>query len=456
MRLWNANKIRPTHLKEPKLKALARTVRDWLNVFIDEAEDSAMGRNPATTDLGKTAANAVEGNEFRSDSSGREQDGAFRWNGLQPVGPPEDWLRRVREGAPGLLRSVEDGGVPWANSRRQANENNEPQQGAISGQPFSGESLRQFPATAAPGANECREAGTREPIDVPRPTSWFQSLRKHLMPSSMTLRKEKIRLQPRLVPSTPESPARPLGVVTPTPVEQKLNDEITQRYRRAPQSAAIEFERPAVSTISHWVERLRRTIRAVFPGEAANLSLAKPRDGQEGAHSKNEKLFPTTSGTPRPVPARVPERQMADRPDLKFDNVSSRPPASLRLDPRSNWSGERQGGSRPQVNDVSELPPKQPSWPSVSASVENFQNPISERARISPRNSRNDEAYASQPLHQLLVDSVNGSVNWPESPRSDLWPELPAEIPRETTSPTLFLRNAERLRALDIEQRGGR
>ncbi len=411
-----------------------------------------MARNPATGDGGKTAPNALDGGEFPSDSSGRKQDGAFRWNGLQPVGPPEDWLRRVREGAPGLLRSVEDGGVPWATSPRQANENNDPQQGAISGEPFSGESLRQFPATAALGANESREEGTREPIYAPRPTPWFQSLRERLRRGSMTLRKQKI-IQPRLAPSTPEPPARSLGVVTPTSVKQKL---IAQRRRRAPQSAAVEREQPAASTISHWVERLRRTIRAAFPGEAAIVSAATPRDRREDGHKKSENLSQTALGTLQPVPARIHERQRVERPAVRFDNASQRPPSSRRLDPLSDFSGERQGGSRTQQHvNVSELPRKQPSS-SVPASVEHFQKHSSERARISPRNSRNDEAYGSQPLHQLLADSVNGSVNWPESAPSDLWPELPSDTPRATPSSTLLLRNAERLLALDMEQRGGR
>jgi len=239
-----------------------------------------------------------------------------------------------------------------------------------------------------------------------------------------------------------------------------LSDEIPQKHRRAPQSAAFESKQPAASTISHWVERLQRSIRAALPVAAANVSAANPHNGHEIEH-KGEQPFPATLGTPQPVPARVPERPSAERPGGKLDDVSLRPPTtSVRFNPTSDWIGQGQGASRTQKrgNVVSDLTANPSLWPSVSARAEHFlkHSSQSEGAIDSRRNSRNHEALASQPVHQLPVDSANGAANWPEAAQSDLWPELPTDIPRATTSPTLFLRNAERLRALDIEQRGGR
>ena len=197
-----------------------------------------------------------------------------------------------------------------------------------------------------------------------------------------------------------------------------------------------------------------------MPAAAANGAAAHAH-AEPAVATKNEEPFPTTLGTPQPVPARVLKRPTAERPMVKLDDGSLRQPAtSVRFNPTSDWLGQGHGASRTQRhgNLVSELPTNPSLWPSVSARVERLWNHSSESegARDSQRKSRNEEALAAQPVHRLPVDSVNGSVKWLESAPSDLWPELPTDTPRATPSQTLFLRNVERLRALDIEQRGGR
>jgi hypothetical protein len=420
-----------------------------------------MGRNPAAPVLGETAGDGRDGNELGPSSGEDQHDGVSPWNGPQPTGPPEDWLRRVREGAPGLLRPADERAVSGVNPLRRAIENGEPQQGIISERSFSEQSSRHSRAAAAQEANERTKTGTQQPlaIDASRPTSWFQSLPKRLRPSPFAMKEEKARLRPPTDFSTREASRRALAVVAPAPATQQLNGE-TLLLHREPRSAAIESEKPAASTISQWVERLRRSIRTALPAAAANVSAANAH-AEHAVATKNEEPFPTTLGTPQPVPARVLKRPTAERPMVKLDDGSLRQPAtSVRFNPTSDWLGQGHGASRTQRhgNLVSELPTNPSLWPSVSARVERLWNHSSESegARDSQRKSRNEEALAAQPVHRLPVDSVNGSVKWLESAPSDLWPELPTDTPRATPSQTLFLRNVERLRALDIEQRGGR
>jgi hypothetical protein len=65
---------------------------------------------------------------------------------------------------------------------------------------------------------------------------------------------------------------------------------------------------------------------------------------------------------------------------------------------------------------------------------------------------RQDDSLATQPVDRWLL----ASALWPEPGQDDPWPALPEDSARATTESTQFLRNAERLRALDLEQRGGR
>ena len=103
MKSWSASEIRRRLFKEAKLKTLARKLRDWLNRVLEE-DGHAVPANPSSTSEVRSIENAPD-----------PVSGSSPWE--EPAGPPEDWLRRVREGAPGLLLTAEEGGMPRLQSR---------------------------------------------------------------------------------------------------------------------------------------------------------------------------------------------------------------------------------------------------------------------------------------------------------------------------------------------------
>ena len=111
-------------------RTLAKRVRDWLDRFLAElADDPASGITAASrvARLGNkdSLVGASEQTDFGEYSNAGEQADVYAWNALQPSGPPEDWLRRVQEGAPELLHAAEERGTRSSDASSDATSHNE-------------------------------------------------------------------------------------------------------------------------------------------------------------------------------------------------------------------------------------------------------------------------------------------------------------------------------------------
>src|SRR5438045_1199230 len=105
MKPWNGSEIRPKHFREPRLKVLARRLRDWLDRFLDEGETGVASlRQPSVARGYSSASSAISSASEPADEVTRVNED--HWRALQNAGPPEDWLRKVREGAPHLLQTA--------------------------------------------------------------------------------------------------------------------------------------------------------------------------------------------------------------------------------------------------------------------------------------------------------------------------------------------------------------
>src|SRR5215831_16156702 len=122
MKPWNASESRPRPLKASWLRALGRRVREWLRRLLEEGENSVV--YPSAQ---HSANMGVTDHDAYTASSGKKEAQVSPWNALQKPGPPEHWLRLVREGAPELLRSVEEGGIPWLSARGVSINKDDPQ-----------------------------------------------------------------------------------------------------------------------------------------------------------------------------------------------------------------------------------------------------------------------------------------------------------------------------------------
>ena len=447
MKPWNVNEIHPRYSEEPRLKTLARRLRDWLNGFLEEAGNSVadQGRvpSPVARSLRNSSTESARGqNDAGSASGGQAQAGVSPWNALQQPSPPEDWLRRVREGAPQLLRSIEGGRTFSSTPPRPAIENGEPQREATSASASPLHSHEE----SVPVLEERTIEGTlpSSTTAASRTNSWFQRLHRRLRPTAFTQGEAKIKPQHEEHSVTQARARREPPVVIAAPAWPEPAGEASPQFRRPSQPVAIESEQPAMSKIggeatphSRWRERLWQKVQALLPAAATNRSASKAFIGR----TNEEAVSPKSGEAPSPGPAAVSTKARVGQ-----FSVEVPPDRSLQCS----------SGLRPQgrAQDAPGLWPDLPTGASFPASIKHLRNQTqeSDKANASQRAGRKDEPSATQPVDRWPL----ASARWPDPEQVDPWPALPEDPPRATTDWAHFLRNAERLRALDLEQRGGR
>ena len=451
MKPWNVSEIQPNYRKHPRLKGLARRLRDWLDGLLAETGEnhSGQGRMPGPMALsGGISAEAIARDQHDIGPAVRdgEQEEVSPWNALHPPGPPEDWLRRVREGAPELLRAVGPGGTHSSTAHEPAIGSQDMQRETLA--PTS--SLRSGEASAAvPGKRTIKGALPSSTTPV-RTNSWLQ-LHRWLRPSEFTKGEggeEEIGLQSPEDSSAP-SPGRREPLVVGTPIMPEHAAEAPPQLRRQLQSAAIQSEPATVEKISGeepsssgWRERVRQRIQALSP-------FTGRENNGEGP------VFRKTGEAPNEAANSI--EATAESSSAAVDHVSSRPPTTfLNADQpsgrgvpspvglRSREHAKRRPGWGPNLDTrpplrASVRQPRDQAWESVMA------DPI-------PTSRRQNEPLATQPIDPWVLDSAR----WPEPERGDLWPALPEDPPSASVDSVQFLRSAERLQTLDREQRGGR
>jgi hypothetical protein len=433
MKPWNVSETPPRHLKEPMWKSFARRLRDWLESFLNEAAtNSSRGKqvpdsNKSSGRNASMAANRDMG-AVRLGSSRGEGGSAFQGNPFPQPGPPEDWLRRVREAAPEFLRSVEEGATPVRSASREIiRENDAPRDDALP----SATSTR-ISAASAPMLEKrpIKSARRSSATATSRMSAWLNRLRGQLR--SVSLTQGTSQTEEYSVTAAQTRWDHPSSC---TSARLGTTSEATPHGRHTLQKTTTEADKPleqetgeTLGWISHWRAPARREIESALPSPEANCSVSRSHIGHKNEQRESSK---EAEGSSQPTGAIV----------TRFDLPSARADQHL-------------GGLQPQghAEGMSRSGPSSQPWMALSADDE------------TPRNQGHASAKAEVPTREKVKTEESGTADrWPftsghrpEFKQDDPWPELPEDRAISNSEWMEFLRNSERLSALDLEQKGGR
>lgn len=461
------------------MRAVVRGLRDWLDGLLEDTWENGGGEDqPAQIASPPTVA------QDGGVSAGREPSPDISpWNALRRPGPPEDWLRRVRDGAPELLRSI-DASETLSVTGAQSTSHRVEQSESVNRNEVleqSAESEKR-PAnvnssSTAPAPKLERLSGGESRVD--RRVGKARAGKTHAGKTEDKRAEDKLRstFEP-VPPSLGKTAARSASWFRRSPRESKPNvvtanaekeEEVTmerQKRRSSPTSERLRQEPTAVvKDKAIEVESQQQSI-AAFPGTAdparwqansvhtANNNTAnnneertnnqgRIKDDQAVAESRNpaHAPHPDSSVSAKPLrfapEERVPLETPASRMQAHGQNDRSprefRPLGRARADGTQFW------------------PPAKTSAPSSIDEPFRTQMPVgveSEFSRTAPSSHKTTDA-------QPLVRSSMPSARWPESESGDPWPALPEHSPIAAADWPHLLSAAERLRELDLEQRGG-
>lgn len=312
-------------------------------------------------------------------------------------GPPADWVERVRKGAPHLLERMglryRPGQIPpEVAAALVAVERPEPE--------------------VAPEEPQAGEAPSEAPSPVPEP-----------------MEAGARRSEPR--PFAPlESPGQARRVLAPAPVQQ-APAPVQQAPRVEPGP-----ERPVGAPVS----------RALAP------TPSKPSPGEAGEVPAPARVPPEA---PRPeAPARVPEAPRVTRPRAPAVARAPLPPV------------ERAASVQPPRPPVARAPELEPPAPEVTAPTRGAvlapAPPLEAESlayRAAQASSR-EPTFRPQPAGRVRTEVLRVDVPVPvlsarEARVAPVWPELPEAQGAESVDGSAVLREWERMRRLEREQRGG-
>jgi hypothetical protein len=429
MEPWNVCEIRPRYRKWPRLKAVVRTVRDWLNGFLGETEGIIPASRPTPR---------------------------------QP-GPPEDWLRRVREGAPHLLQPAD---------QMEIRQPIAPQEAMERAKDREMDWFRREPPRA-PGIST--PALAARPVEGPRRspahatsrlTSWFDLVRRQVKLTLLT-GEEKQTKSPQQNPA--HSPTRKER--GPAIIGNAIQSDASSEGRPiipAPQTG----EHPSEQTAGHkassvpgpepWSERLSQGVKAEQHFAPANWPVSRSRflgqaescAGRDGSND-DESVFPQLREAPRPVSSAAHIRSAVKRLKADGDRLKSmRPTGFAGSDQPTPLQAAIPGRAEPAVTvATSAMWPNSRTWPSSPVGVHHPRSGAQKGSATDISwDTVMDKAIETLPLEEWPL----APGRWPEQNPSDPWPELPEDPPRANNEWAQFSRNAHRLSALDREQRGGR
>jgi hypothetical protein len=433
MKPWNGSKVRRRH-REPRLRNLARLLRDWLSGFIEET-----GEGPAQERVSGAIPSSTEGasreGDLRPEAGRRDADTVSR-KAFEPS-PPEDWLRRVREGAPELLRTLEQNGIAGLAAASPAIESAGPQTDTTSAQtsPLTTREARRPQSTKPTIENASRPSGRT----ASRATRWIQSWRRKLKPSGYQRVREVTEMRESAHLAAPPAEGRDAALGIETSPDSETSRDVQRQRQAEPCLGAFKSEEPVVA-------KTRRGASALLLW-ASRLQLDLPSRSRSG-NGKRPNMRPYDGSA---------EGKKGEVTLLKIAEQSSevRASAATRAREESSSAGSATPGTadQPRGHDVffadsthrrrlaqsspDPLADAQRGWPAV-ASVGQFDNQTQENTSAGDFEGvfGQDETNATRPFDP-----------WPALPK---YPRGPAVNLAKTS------RDAERLHAVDLEQQGGR
>jgi hypothetical protein len=437
-----------SQFRQQLLGALARWVRAWADRTLErvKGEEARVERNAHSPQVGRTGE-VVGGEPFASDAA-NEQDprSSDQAASVAPMArvPPDDWVKRVRQGAPHLLRP-------------RATVHQHPGKGLVSSRaetPPPPASARPQPHSLGLGGGQKLPAAVDEGAVAPpppKPLGPVDDLRTERIPSpSRPPATQAQALGPRGDTSVPFDPGH--GTLIPTPTANRAGERLPadqglaapERMRTATDHQSPVAAKPHVGEMRWPPPRGTRGFRVESAGNAPipEPALSPPRIGPEELR------------LPRDV-AREQEVQeeggaavaVRDRETFPPDGPIRVPPV---IDGRHSYesSGRPRGWTRGWTRGAFSRTSAEACERGGAES--NVRVGSIERARIG------EEAA-------VKVDERTDS-RWPTLPAApigtsealvDPWPSLP---PSEAASPSDqlsdVLRRLERVRRLDLEQEG--
>lgn len=419
------------------LRKVARRLRDWLNVVLEESREKVARVAPQVdSDL----AAAIDNHRLseRSDYDNMRSAAMRRLFGSS--GPPEEWLKLVREGAPELLLPEEAGGTSWSGL------------GSFSPEPSQSNNWIPVPEKAPPSPMLSREDSVQayesttqiHPEAKPSPKlTLIQSL-ESLVADVFRFRMHGNKHNDQKAQAVVQPYASTIRARRESDSSEETNSSMLHLRNRQTDYAGEN-------------ERGRSSERPLALPTSINSPIRRPRRPDSAPNVK--------SSLPDTQPAYRLTEQTANPPAFrKRSSVAStdgtRPPENTdtRVVRRSETqrpsrSDKLPQSSRERVADVSPSQLEPPLRPVHLTRIQNGRPALPEVAlqRIAAKTvaskSSSKQGFAELPQVRTTDDVTRVDDRW-------------AELPDTPSPPSMSwldsLRRIERMRALDLEQRGGK
>ena len=434
---------------ERLLRRWTRRLRDSLNVILDEPVVDVPDRESIPeAPSSQTATSAA----WQASASGNAVSSPLRET-FGSSGPPEAWLKLVREGAPELLLPVEQGGTPWAGIR------------AFGGQELPADQW--IPMISNITVDDVSLSVTppqQEPLQA------VESAPVRRRPSAPPRQEEKTVGKSTLI--------------------QTLESTITQVLRR-------HVRRGRTKEQSNQSERVPATS---FTNEHPGIEAASPAYDSSALRFRSiQEQYPTVDSRVSREPERVtlvPKTEIAQGPtvirksDLPHQSLPWRSEKSAY--PVSNPPVVASGRHSSQVALPSEPPTEKfavhqsalnrnnvettrsvssiapfvhPEVESVRKAVSvhdlpvRRQQPIFDAGIPTPRAAvaafSRPEPQPDFPRSQQFSELPQITITASETRATEWWADLPSAVPQSSASVADALRRLDHLRRLDLEQQGG-
>lgn len=448
MKPWNVNEPGAGRSREPRLRSLARRLRDWLDEYLQEASDASLDALASSNSEAQDAKSAETGAPIRGETAG-----VSAWEGIAHPGPPEHWLKLVRDGAPGLLLD--------ADAKRGDAQHDATSSDVRSQEPqpeIHSNSLTPTPSEArlTPSVSGSREVPAKQDSErhgeVASNKARFQRSRRPAAP--------KVLPQPQHKEKEEEMSLQPKD-------PKKNEKEWTQaRLGRHPESGTESAVEKQAAAALRWVDIVKQKLRKVLHAS-----------GKERVVSRLTAVSNTVTETnTNPKKQEAPGRQHArTSPGFRAPQV---PNASVPSSPIPNFS-QNPVGDRSAAISQGPASLRQRVQPATSQDrfaagptsiVSEFEPAVNQAVRFErpERQGTHETESVASPVNPDVWSAVkddqeiSSSRSWTAESWSadampgDPWPELPESQPFAAEHWMPSIRNAERLRALDAEQRGGR
>jgi hypothetical protein len=438
MKMWTSSEMRSRPNRRSWIKFAARRLRDWLNTFLHESSEERVGASADGLD------------ELEASSEGVEIDPMKLF---EPAGPPEEWLKLVREGAPQLLEGEEREKVWQSLPANEVGPQTSDENDTTAREDAS-------PATHSISKTPPSTAPKHRIVSAPSKPAWSRRLMEKLMPYSFGEIRSRAR-NTRL--TSPETLARSSDVRPQRDGARDLTADSKPSQLRGTNAAQVDPDEHELPSISRSTETLssNRTPERVFDITSANSKPPRPKlqdmPNQSALGNSERASFLAASplskvnlpasviiDTKRAVPRPVPRSRIEEIPSTHHRNDLPRALSATRSDDESRRASAAvlADGSRPTAENLKEATTSRRDSANDPGSPP--PRPIPDRWPIVTVRDR------SLPTDKVLAEAIPEMYMY----RDDRWPELPdtpATLPHEF-APELYL---EHTRALDLEQRGG-